>query len=1066
MEEKLGFETSNETGACPSETLWIELAAGHRTGTEADALLAHAAECRKCAQSLREALALFPEENENQLTASTISSVEPDPRQLAEKMAALHRRPAGRGSWFQWGSIAAALALMAVSAWFLVRPNAQPPLAQLASVYEIRRSFELRLSGAGFSPVISFERGITATDSAGLLELRAAIRRHLDRNPGDPGYLHAQGRAALLDWRYEEAITSLRSAADAGLDLPDLWIDLGTAYYQRAVQSREPVDYSRAIEQLSRALKLRPGDAVALYNRGIVHAKLFLHDAAIQDFEACLKAEGDAAWRRDIELRLEEERRKRAVILAPPSPGVAELQLEAALSGELRAPSGLAAQLLREHRDRWLGEALATARRADIGEAVRTLSVLARIRSGMTMGAYASHGSRIDALARQPLPEPLAIWRDFELLFRATHGLQAARCPGADSLYAHASARSYRWFQVQILLEDSSCQSSQNRLDAAHHRTLEAIRIAGESGWRVALARARGFHASHAINEGRYREAFRLDWANLEQLHEGGYPPARAAQPYGNIVRAAEQLERWSTAQAGAAMVAATAGAAQWDYTVMAAQSRRAQYAARAGDPAVGQYFGAALAAISSLPQNSDSGLYQSAARIGLYRSMGDLGGLEKLLASLRLGENPFVDLPLLNALGALRLQRGDALAAEADGQRVLELAQSRPSAFAHTWRREIDEAAQLSAEARLRRGQHQRALAGWREYLVYQRRLLAGREPAAPTPQGKDDTAVITVAPLNGRVAIWTSQRDTHFRWSSVSYATLLANSRRLRWLCARRETSLASVYAAAEAVRKELILGVTGQPQRLIFELNGELANLPWLLLAAGAAEEVYVAPHGFSNLLWTTPTAVFTVEANHVHAQWRAELPPLPELGAEAETIARVFPGSISVSGKDATVARLRNGLKASEVFHFAGHTIRQRGRPVFVVAPDEHASEEQERLGLWDGSPAGGTKLRCRLAVFSACSTADYVETDSVEPGQLAEGALVRGAQYAVASLWNVDSAATSRLMRTFYKELGAGRSPGGALQAASQAIRATAGFEHPYYWAAFAVYQSNLGVSGI
>jgi hypothetical protein len=61
----------------------------------------------------------------------------------------------------------------------------------------------------------------------------------------------------------------------------------------------------------------------------------------------------------------------------------------------------------------------------------------------------------------------------------------------------------------------------------------------------------------------------------------------------------------------------------------------------------------------------------------------------------------------------------------------------------------------------------------------------------------------------------------------------------------------------------------------------------------------------------------------------------------------------------------------------------------------------------------------------------------------------------GASSVLASLWKVDDAATSELMKLFYTNmLQRGMTPGEALRAAQNTIRQDPNWRSPYYWAAF------------
>jgi CHAT domain-containing protein len=95
----------------------------------------------------------------------------------------------------------------------------------------------------------------------------------------------------------------------------------------------------------------------------------------------------------------------------------------------------------------------------------------------------------------------------------------------------------------------------------------------------------------------------------------------------------------------------------------------------------------------------------------------------------------------------------------------------------------------------------------------------------------------------------------------------------------------------------------------------------------------------------------------------------------------------------------------------------------------------------------------------LVTLSACQTG--IGGAALDDGREVEGlsAVVqrRGARRVVASLWSVEDVSTARLMQKLYEALVASHGDAAlALSQASAAVRATTGYEHPYYWAGFFV----------
>jgi CHAT domain-containing protein len=78
---------------------------------------------------------------------------------------------------------------------------------------------------------------------------------------------------------------------------------------------------------------------------------------------------------------------------------------------------------------------------------------------------------------------------------------------------------------------------------------------------------------------------------------------------------------------------------------------------------------------------------------------------------------------------------------------------------------------------------------------------------------------------------------------------------------------------------------------------------------------------------------------------------------------------------------------------------------------------------------------------------------------VLPTRLAESALLAGAHQVIGTLWDVDSNATSRFDTALYGYLEQGRSAPEAVSAAVASIRTQKEFQHPYYWASFALFRS-------
>lgn len=164
-----------------------------------------------------------------------------------------------------------------------------------------------------------------------------------------------------------------------------------------------------------------------------------------------------------------------------------------------------------------------------------------------------------------------------------------------------------------------------------------------------------------------------------------------------------------------------------------------------------------------------------------------------------------------------------------------------------------------------------------------------------------------------------------------------------------------------------------------------------------------------------------------------------------------------GGVVLTGAAATKERWLAEAPSYRVLHLATHGVLNSTAPIYSWlslagakpgAPDE-ALEAREVIPL---------RLRADIAVLSACETARG-ETASGE-GMLGMSwaFLMAGASTTVVSQWAVDSASTTQLMLAFYRglkpALAGNGSRASALRSAALAVKSTAEFRHPFYWAGF------------
>lgn len=188
-------------------------------------------------------------------------------------------------------------------------------------------------------------------------------------------------------------------------------------------------------------------------------------------------------------------------------------------------------------------------------------------------------------------------------------------------------------------------------------------------------------------------------------------------------------------------------------------------------------------------------------------------------------------------------------------------------------------------------------------------------------------------------------------------------------------------------------------------------------------------------------------------------------LPASVVEAREVSWSYQNPKLLIRDDARESAIRAEIETADVGHFAMHyVINEQSEMLsgFPLTPEKDESASQSGVnGFLQAHEIYRLNLRrMRLVVLSACST-------GIERQYRGEGAvgavrpfLMRGVPTAVASLWPVDSDAAAELMVNFHKHRR--RDPasvGHALRDAQiEMLQATdkPDYQHPYYWAPFAV----------
>lgn len=184
-------------------------------------------------------------------------------------------------------------------------------------------------------------------------------------------------------------------------------------------------------------------------------------------------------------------------------------------------------------------------------------------------------------------------------------------------------------------------------------------------------------------------------------------------------------------------------------------------------------------------------------------------------------------------------------------------------------------------------------------------------------------------------------------------------------------------------------------------------------------------------------------------------------LPYSRQEAEAILALTADPQNLKAFDFTASRataLSAGLNDYRIIHFATHGLLNSRHPELSGLALSLVNEKGEpQDGFLRMTDLYNLKLNADLVVLSACRTAMGKDIKGEGLIGLTRGFMYAGTPRIVASLWDVNDAATAELMSRFYKHLLKDKLPAAAaLRAAQLSISRESRWAAPYYWAGFVI----------
>jgi CHAT domain-containing protein/tetratricopeptide (TPR) repeat protein len=601
---QLGVGVAKEaTGNCPAETSLLELAAGVLDHGEMENLLDHATQCDHCGPLLRNAVASLTDEvtSEEERVMTSLHSAHSSWQQELSRKLSLQTSPLphvgtahapwwrGLTNWPRLVFASGALVLMA-AAWLSWNSfEAKAPDRLLARAYTERRTLEMRIDGAAYAPM-SQARGTDQSMSRmnqpiSLLEAEVAISERLKSHPDDPHWLHAQGRAELMEGNYESAIAALEKARQFSPESLDISVDLATAYFVRAENLSRPQDYGAAVDLLGRVLASQPGNAIAHFNRAIALEQMLSYQNAAADWREFLRLDPSSDWAPEarshlasLEEKIRQEKSRSGSPLKGPSDLIAaldsgadeqikeidarvEMYLQVALEQwlpeafeseshesriALHAAEELATLMRLRHDDGWLTDLLSQTQmsKRGVASAIRFLAEAARANHTSDRDRAKIVALEAAALFRHARVPAGDLRAQFEVVYADQLVHRNEDChAGALRLLASESHHHYAWLQIQASLESAVCASMSD--ERALTLSAAARELAVKHRYGILQMRATTFLASLSWSVGNPTAAWEYSAEGLERYWAGDFPYMVGYNLYTNLDYLAEDDQKW-----------------------------------------------------------------------------------------------------------------------------------------------------------------------------------------------------------------------------------------------------------------------------------------------------------------------------------------------------------------------------------------------------------------------------------------------------------------------------------------------------------------------------------------
>jgi len=761
-----------------------------------------------------------------------------------------------------------------------------------------------------------------------------------------------------------------------------------------------------------------------------------------------------------------------------------------------------------EHQDAWLHDLLFSSSSPQFPVAIAELrdAVVASERADyLTALEKATRARRTFAMIGNTAGVSRA---EFERIFALHFSNNAPDCVRSLGPLLHAlnDAR-YPWILSQAEIEEGICRNLLGEFGAAAPALSAALSHARTAGYPVTAARALTMSALVQWSAGNGDVAWQHLYQGAAACWSSGCPTMTLYSIYANMDNFAEDSQRWQLQMAVAKEAVLTLGSDP-DLLMRAVEHNRlAKAAVLAHATGVAEEnFAAAVQLLAKAPQTEVTRHYEAGINVDLAKLANGQGKvslaqqyLDQVRPQLSNISDHYILMDYFRILGGLRLREGDFNEAEncmrwavAIAERELKSLSSDRDRLA--WMIQGKEIYRDWVSLELQRRHPELALRIWESFLAASLRsgnkadasrasppetdvfLLNRRQEGPPQFPVLDDLAskgtlhqetLISYAIVPGRIVAWVlDDRGLFFFPITENIGKLLPVIRRFTRACASPNSSSQSLRSDGLYLYRQLIEPLSEHLDRtrtLLFDGDAAVADIPMQALVDESGNyfgDIYSTgslPSLRHFLRFRFPSrltphdSALIVSVSGSGSVVREGILPLSDSGDEAKTVAQRFVNAHLIQEKDAKSEAIEREIPRAVVFHYAGHTSTGTSGNGLLLTGLEPTSQ----VSLLDAARIRSLRpALLQLAVLSACSTESSGRRGLQDADSLVLAFLDAGVPHVIASRWEVDSATTTKLMRSFYDRLLGGQSVSEAMRAASREIRSDPSTEKPYYWAAF------------